>query len=164
MRVGHFGVKWMEREDIGARVLEGVAMTALEAPRFIGIHEHNLDPKGRLTLPAQLRRDLGQSCVVSKSQFSDPCLTIWRSQDFNEFSDRYLNADLEDVAARRRLRFWSSEAFMGEIDATGRLAIPQRLRDYANLTKDVLVVGALQTIELWSVEAWNIHMETQDVQ
>lgn len=140
-------------------------MTALDAPRFIGIHEHNLDPKGRLTLPSQLRRDLGQSCVVSKSQFSDPCLTIWRSEDFNAFSDRYLTADLDgDLSARRRMRSWSSEAFLGEIDATGRLPIPQRLRDFANLTKEVLVVGALQTIELWSVEAWNLHMETQDVQ
>ncbi|MDA8278674.1 MAG: hypothetical protein M0Z45_10890 [Actinomycetota bacterium] len=139
-------------------------MTAVEAPRFIGIHEHNLDPKGRLTLPSQLRKDLGQSCVVSKSQYGDPCLTIWRSQDFNAYSDRYLNADLEeDVTARRRMRSWSSEAFLGEIDATGRLPIPQRLRDYATLSKEVLVVGALQTIELWSVDIWRSHMESQDV-
>ncbi|MDA8197601.1 MAG: hypothetical protein M0019_10420 [Actinomycetota bacterium] len=140
-------------------------MTELESPRFFGTHEHNLDIKGRLTLPSQLRKDLGQSCVVSKSQYGDPCLTIWRTQDFNEFSERFLNSNLDDdISARRRMRIWASEASLVEIDATGRLALPQRLRDYGNLTKEVIVVGVLLTIELWNVNAWNSHIGGQDVQ
>ncbi len=163
--VGDFGVKWYERDDFGAKLREGVAMTELESPRFFGTHEHNLDIKGRLTLPSQLRKDLGQSCVVSKSQYGDPCLTIWRTQDFNEFSERFLNSNLDDdISARRRMRIWASEASLVEIDATGRLALPQRLRDYGNLTKEVIVVGVLLTIELWNVNAWNSHIGGQDVQ
>ena len=133
------------------------------AARFIGTHEHSLDTKGRLTLPSRFRSSLGEACVIGRSQFSDSCLAIWKSEDFQAFSDQLLSQDLQDETVRRRVRIWSSEAFDAEIDANGRLAIPSRLRDYASLAKEVLVIGALETIEIWSRENWRTYRGGDDV-
>lgn len=131
--------------------------------RFIGTHEHSLDIKGRITLPARLRSSIGVSCVVARSRYGDQCVSIWRDADFRSYSDELLADDLRDLEVRRRARIWSSEAFEAEIDSSGRLAIPQRLRRYAQLERDVLVVGAIDTIELWSPVNWEAFKGAEDV-
>lgn len=133
------------------------------ASGFIGTHEHSLDAKGRLTLPARFRAVLGESCVIGRSEYSDDCLAIWRNHDFDEYSNRLIEQDMQDDAVRRRVRIWSSEAFPVEIDANGRLAVPARLRQYASLAREVLVIGAIKTIELWSPELWDAYRGGDDV-
>lgn len=130
--------------------------------RFVGTHEHSLDVKGRITLPARFRNIFGDSCVLARSQFSDLCLVIWREEDFRAYSDELLTQDLRDDSVRRRVRIWSSEAFDAEIDASGRIALPLRLRNYAQLTREVSIVGALETVELWSVENWQRFRGAED--
>ena len=137
-------------------------VTETPSTRFIGTHEHTLDAKGRLTLPARFRSLLGEGCVVARSQYSDACLAVWKHEDFERFSAQLLSQDMGDEAVRRRVRIWSSEAFDAEIDANGRLAVPQRLRAFAGLSKEVLVIGALETIELWSPENWQTYRGSED--
>ncbi len=138
-------------------------MATSGASGFIGTHEHSLDAKGRLTLPARFRSMLGESCVIGRSEYSDDCLAIWRNSDFVEYSNRLIEQDMQDDAVRRRVRIWSSEAFPVEIDANGRLAVPARLRQYASLVREVLVIGAIKTIELWSPELWSAYRGGDDV-
>ena len=130
--------------------------------RFIGTHEHTLDTKGRLTLPSRFRPSLGENCVIGRSQYDDKCLAIWRNEDFEAFSTDLLAHDLHDASVRKGLRIWASEAFIADIDGNGRLAIPQRLRAYADLNREVLVIGALETIEIWAPEAWAAYRGSDD--
>ncbi len=136
---------------------------ATEGPaRFIGTHEHSLDTKGRLTLPARFRASLGESCVIGRSEFGDNCLAIWRMSDFDDYSNQLLEEDRKDPAVLRRIRIWTSEAFFAEIDGNGRLAVPARLRNFAALTREVLVIGVIKTIELWSPDNWTTYRGGED--
>lgn len=122
--------------------------------KFFGAYEHNLDTKGRLTLPAKFRSILSDKCFVTRSQFEDNCLVIWTQEDFYQFANIMQNQDLSDASLRWNMRVWASEAFDVEIDRTGRLALPSPLRRFANLDREVLVHGAIGTIELWDPPTW----------
>ncbi len=130
---------------------------------FVGTHEHSLDVKGRITLPARLRSSIGDSCVVARSKYGDRCISVWRDSEFRQYSEELLANDLVDIDRSRSARIWSSEAFAAEIDSNGRLALPLRLRSYAQLERDVLIIGAIDTIEIWSPENWNAFRGVDDV-
>ncbi len=122
--------------------------------KFFGAYEHSLDVKGRLTLPAKYRALLGDKCFVTRSQYEDRCLVIWTQDDFYSFANSWQAQDLSEPSLRWKMRIWASEAFDVEIDRTGRLALPQALRRFADLDREVLVHGAVGTIELWNPENW----------
>lgn len=122
--------------------------------KFFGGYEHSLDVKGRLTLPAKFRLLVGDKCFVTRSQFEDMCLVIWTQEDFFSFANSVQSQDLSNPALRRNMRVWASEAFEVEVDKSGRLALPQSLRRFASLDREVLVHGAIGTIELWSPSEW----------
>ena len=122
--------------------------------KFFGSYEHSLDVKGRLTLPAKFRNLLGEKCFITRSQFEDKCLVIWTQDDFYSFANSVQAQDFSNPMLRRNMRVWASEAFDIEIDKAGRLALPQPLRRFAQLEREVLVHGAIGTIELWSPELW----------
>lgn len=123
--------------------------------KFFGAYEHSLDAKGRLTLPVKFRNLLGEKCFVTRSQYEDRCLVIWTQEDFFSFANSVQAQDLSEPSLRRNMRVWASEAFDIEIDKTGRLALPQALRRFAELDKEVLVHGAIGIIELWSPDNWS---------
>jgi len=122
--------------------------------KFFGAYEHSLDVKGRLTLPAKFRAYLHDKCFVTRSQYEDPCLAIWTQEDFFAFANSYQSQDLSDPLLRFNMRVWASEAFELEIDKAGRFALPQSLRRFAELDREVLVHGALGIVELWSPDSW----------
>ena len=122
--------------------------------KFFGAYEHSLDIKGRLTLPAKFRSFLGEKCFITRSQYEDPCLVVWTQEDFFSFANAFQSQDLSESALRWNMRIWASEAFDIEIDKAGRLALPQALRRFADLDREVLVHGAIGTIELWSPGNW----------
>ncbi len=122
--------------------------------KFFGAYEHALDVKGRLTLPVKFRNLLGDKCFVTRSQYEDPCLVIWTQSDFYSFANSLQSQDLSDLSFRLNMRVWASEAFDVEVDKAGRLALPQALRRFAELEREVLVHGAIGTIELWNPGNW----------
>ncbi|WP_171788963.1 division/cell wall cluster transcriptional repressor MraZ [Acidimicrobium ferrooxidans] len=122
--------------------------------RFFGSFSHALDAKGRLTLPVRFRGQFGDQCFVTPSQYEDPCLVVWRVEDFNAFVGEVRAEHWADPEERRRLRSWASEAFEAEIDRLGRLMLPPSHRAYANLDHDVRVHGAFGTVELWDPATW----------
>ncbi len=154
LTVGEYGVEWVIRDDCGANVRKGVLMAGTLS-HFIGTHEHSLDAKGRITLPSRFRSNLGDACVISVSQYGDKCLVLWRMSDFDDYCAIQRAKDISDIDVRRPVKVWLADTFDQEIDASGRLAIPQRLRNMADLTREVVVIGALDTIELWSPSNWD---------
>ena len=115
-----------------------------------GEYQHNLDSKGRLFIPARLREELGNIFYVTLSM--DKCLSAYSAESWRDFSDK-VNA--MPYVKQRKMRPLFAYAAKCELDTQGRILIPQNLRDYAGLTKNVTVVGCNNHAELWDAAAWN---------
>lgn len=122
---------------------------------FVGRFEHQLDDKGRVVLPAAFRKPLASGAYVA--QGLDGCLNVWEASDYErearEMVDRVKRGELD----RNVLRVTAANAAAVSPDAQGRIAIPGHLRDYGHLRDDrttVVVIGAIDHIELWSAAAW----------
>jgi MraZ protein len=127
------------------------------ATRFVGRYEHSLDGKGRVILPARFRASFETLALVSK--YNERCLAIWTPEAFDKKADEM--AELMDGTReeRARARAWSMGSAEVDLDRQGRVAIPAYLREFAVLPEGgtVLVHGALNHIEVWNPEAWEIH-------
>ncbi|MBQ8263544.1 MAG: division/cell wall cluster transcriptional repressor MraZ [Clostridia bacterium] len=115
-----------------------------------GEYQHNLDSKGRLFIPAKLREELGNVFYVTLSM--DKCLSAYSAESWRDFSDK-VNA--MPYVKQRKMRPLFAYAAKCELDTQGRILIPQNLRDFAGLTKNVTVVGCNNHAELWDAAAWN---------
>ncbi len=115
-----------------------------------GEYQHNLDSKGRLFIPAKLREELGNVFYVTLSM--DKCLSAYSADSWRDFYDK-VNA--MPYIKQRKMRPLFAYAAKCELDTQGRILIPQNLRDYAGLTKNVTVVGCNNHAELWDAAAWN---------
>ncbi len=119
---------------------------------FFGTYEHSLDDKGRLILPAKIRARL--SGAVYLTQHLDRCAAMWTLEQFEkEVAAQLAEAEKGD-RERNDVRAWSATVHEVELDRQGRMAIPQQLRSYAGLEQEVLVIGAINRVELWSPERW----------
>lgn len=114
-----------------------------------GEYQHNLDAKGRLFIPAKLREDLGDVFFVTISM--DRCLSAYSGENWEIFSAK-VNA--MPYVKQRKMRPLFANAAKCELDAQGRVLLPQNLRDYAGLSKNVTVVGANNHAEFWDSETW----------
>lgn len=115
---------------------------------FVGEYSHNLDEKGRLTLPARMRELLGERVVVTRGVES--CLMVFPAADFEKFMLHINLVGMTDVNVRGLSRFFSSKATEDSPDKQGRINLPQNLREHANLNGEVTVIGAFDHVELWS--------------
>lgn len=114
-----------------------------------GEYQHNLDSKGRLFIPARLREELGNVFYVTLSM--DKCLSAYSADSWRDFSDK-VNA--MPYVKQRKMRPLFAYAAKCELDTQGRILIPQNLRDYAGLSKNVTVLGCNNHAELWDTAAW----------
>jgi MraZ protein len=128
--------------------------------KFFGKYEHALDAKGRLILPARLRGSFDRPGYLAPHL--EGCLALWRSEEFDEEIATRLALAEGSTAERNAVREWSSAVFEVEIDRQGRMAIPTDLRDYAALRQEVLVVGMINRVELWSPERWSQTVATSE--
>ncbi len=135
---------------------------ATEKPKFFGSYEHALDPKGRLTLPAKFRAHFGDRCYLTRSQFGDPCVVVWTPDDFERTTNEIHADSWADPRQRRTLRSMARDTYEVEIDRMGRMPIPSNLRVVASLTREVLIQGAYQTIELWEPAHWRAYDEADE--
>lgn len=114
-----------------------------------GEFEHNLDSKGRLFIPARLREELGSVFYVTLSM--DKCLSAYSAESWQDLSDK-VNA--MPYVKQRKMRPLFAYAAKCELDAQGRILLPQNLRQFAGLTKNVTVVGCNNHAELWDSDEW----------
>jgi MraZ protein len=114
-----------------------------------GEYQHNLDAKGRLFIPAKLREDLGDVFFVTISM--DKCLSAYSGASWQDFSDK-VNA--MPYVKQRKMRPLFAYATKCELDSQGRILLPQNLREFAGLSKNVTVVGSNNHAEFWDSESW----------
>jgi MraZ protein len=116
---------------------------------FLGTHTPRLDEKGRLFLPAKYRADLAGGVVITKGQ--DHCLYVFPEAEFARITEE-LRAAPRDYG-----RVFFASASDEVPDKQGRVTIPQALREYANLQRDCVVIGANTRLEIWNAEAWQAY-------
>ena len=114
-----------------------------------GQYAHNIDAKGRLFIPAALRRELGQTFHVTVGQ--DHCLSVFSDESWAAFMGKLKELSYNEVKKLRALFAYAADC---EPDSQGRILIPAKLREYAGLTKEVVVVGSFDRAEIWSAERW----------
>lgn len=119
---------------------------------FLGEYSHSLDGKGRVVMPSKFRAGLESGCVVTKGQ--ERCLFVFPTDRWDEEAGRVLRLPREDRRARNYSRSFFASASNQSLDKTGRCQIPEPLRAYAGLSKDVTVVGVADRIEIWDTATW----------
>ena len=124
---------------------------------LLGEYSHNLDTKGRVSIPAKFRDDLGSSFIVTKGL--DNCLFIYSKQEWTTFESKLKTLPLTNPNARNFIRF----ATECEIDKQGRINIPQNLREYAGITKEVYVIGVATRVEIWDKEKWDNYTSPENM-
>lgn len=124
---------------------------------LIGAYQHNLDPKGRVTIPAKFREDLGDCFYVTKGL--DGCLFVLSAAEWTRLQEKMKGLPLSRSVALQR--FFFSGAAEVEPDKQGRILLPQQLREYANLTKDVTVTGVSSRAEIWDTGRWQQFADSQ---
>ena len=125
-----------------------------------GEYFHQCDQKFRLRLPAKLKKEFSEGCYITKG--NDGCLFIFSSKQFESLMQKLDSLPLFDSKAQKPLRLLLSSAFEVEEDNQGRVMIPQNLRSFANLTKDIVVIGSGTHAEIWSAEAWDAYNDEED--
>ena len=127
---------------------------------FLGTHTPRLDDKGRLALPAKFRPDLEGGLVICKGQ--DRCLFVFPTTQFVTFTQALATAPITDRRVREYSRTLFASASNERPDGQGRITVPPILRSYAGLTKDCVVIGANNRIEVWDAAAWQAWSERAD--
>lgn len=119
---------------------------------FLGRHDHNLDEKGRLAIPSRFRDELGDGMVLTRG--IDRCITVYPLNAWDALANRVLALPIADGDARRFRRFVFAEAVAVRLDAQGRILIPAALRSYAAISRETIVVGVHDSIEIWCPVYW----------
>ena len=127
---------------------------------FMGEYNHTIDAKGRLIVPAKFREILGDNFIVTKGL--DGCLFVYPNDEWTRFEEKLKSLPLTNNNARQFTRFFLAGAAACEVDKQGRILLPQVLREFASLEKDVVLVGVASRIEIWSRERWDESMNTYD--
>lgn len=125
---------------------------------FIGEYQHSLDSKNRIIVPSKLRDDLGDKFIISKGL--DGCLYAYPLDEWEKFEEKLKNLPLTNKDARAFVRFFVAGATEVETDKQGRGLIPANLREYAGIEKEIVTIGALNKIEIWSKEKWESYNES----
>jgi len=124
---------------------------AREIARFTGRAEGALDDKGRLVVPARFRERLGAKFVVTIAE-PDPCLALYPMSTWETFCERLEAAPLKDERYRRFVRHLLAHTDETSCDAQGRVLLPGALRAYAGIDREIVAIGSLTRVEVWSKE------------
>ena len=120
---------------------------------FMGTSNNSIDEKNRMIVPANLRAELGARCILTKGL--DQCLYIYTTEDWDKQMEKISRLPESDPKVRAFIRHFCANACECEFDKQGRIIIPQELKTYAGIEKDLVTMGAMTKIEIWSREVWN---------
>jgi len=119
----------------------------------MGEFHHNVDEKGRLIIPSKFRNDLGKKFIVTRG--IEKCLFVYSLDEWNNIVDKLKELPFTRKDARTFMRMFLSGATECELDNNGRINIPSVLTTYANITKEVVVIGVNERLEIWSENSFD---------
>ncbi len=124
----------------------------------MGEFSHVLDEKGRIIIPARFREDLHQHLVITKGL--DGCLFFYPMTEWTRLEERLLALPMTNQGARGFTRLFLAGAQDVEMDKQSRVTIPARLREYAGIDKECVLIGVSNRAELWSASNWQSYQAT----
>lgn len=127
---------------------------------LLGQFDYSLDAKGRVFIPSKLRDELGETFVIAKSM--DPCIAIYSYDKWEAYISKL--STLPQTRARAINRFFLSSAIEASSDTQGRVVIAQPLREYAQLEKEVTIIGVGDHAEIWNADKYREYMDEQSVE
>lgn len=125
-----------------------------------GQSNHNLDSKGRLIIPARLRDGLGECFVICRGM--DHNIYVYPEQEWDKFADKLNALPISDINARRFRLFFQGTAQVCDVDSQYRIVIPLPLREWANIDKEIVLVGNGARAEIWDKAKWDALNNDED--
>lgn len=119
---------------------------------FIGEYHHTIDEKGRLAIPTKFRDRMKDGAVVTRGL--DACLVLYTKAEWEKLATKLANLPISQADTRAFTRFMLAGAMDVGCDKQGRIVLPDYLRKYAKLGKNVVVAGLYNRLEIWGREAW----------
>ena len=129
---------------------------------FMGEYNHTIDAKGRLIIPSKFREALGDEFVVTKGM--DDCLFVFDNSEWQAFEAKLRSLPMIDKEARQFTRYFLAGAASLEVDKQGRILLPAVLREFADITKDAVLVGVGNRVEIWSKDRGEGTITYQDME
>ena len=124
-----------------------------EHDMLIGEYHHNIDEKNRLVIPSKFRADIGKKFILTRGL--DKCLFIYSSNEWETIVAKLKKLPFTHKDSRYFTRFFLSGAIECELDNAGRVCITSPLIEYADITKECVIIGANDRLEVWSKESWD---------
>lgn len=119
---------------------------------FMGEYQHSLDEKGRVTIPSKLREELGERFIVTRGL--DRSLFVYPIDEWRNMEEKMKALPTTQADIRAFARMFFSGAVESEPDKQGRISIPQHLREHAQISRDLYILGVSTRIEIWASEIW----------
>lgn len=129
---------------------------------FMGEYNHSIDAKNRIIMPVKFREKLGDTFVVT--QGLDGCLFVFPDNEWKAFEEKLKSLPMTNKEARQFIRFFLAGAAEVETDKQGRILLPTVLRTFADLQKDVVLIGVASRVEIWSKERWDSAATFEDME
>jgi len=124
---------------------------------FIGEYNHNLDEKGRVAVPKKFRTDLHKGAVVTRGL--DSCLFLYTKNEWQKLAEKLASLPFAQANTRAFARLMLAGAMDVEIDKQGRIMLPEYLRTFAGLKKNIVVAGLYNRLELWDQKKWEAYKQ-----
>lgn len=119
---------------------------------LIGEYKHILDPKKRMAIPAKFRKEIGKKAVITRGL--DQCLFVYTIPEWEKVAEKLSELPTGSADTRNFVRLFLAGATDVEIDALGRVLIPDYLKEFAGLKDKAVVVGVYKRLEIWNEENW----------
>lgn len=120
---------------------------------LIGQYQHSIDSKKRLALPAKFRGELGEKVVITSG--IEKCLVVYTQKEWEIMSSKLSNLPISAIEARSFTRVTLANAMEAQLDKLGRILVPDYLKNYAGLKKDVVICGLSTRLEVWDLQKWS---------
>jgi len=128
---------------------------------LIGTYYNKIDEKGRLRMPLKLKDGLGSGYYITKGDSG--CLYAMSKAAFDALFEKIQSTHFSDSQTKKMTRLFYSSAYLAEEDNQGRFLLPQTLREFADITKDVVIIGAGERAEIWSEKNWSDYNQGGDI-
>ncbi len=128
---------------------------------LLGEFQHTLDQKGRMAIPAKFRGEFSDGAIITRGV--DKCLFVFTPKEWRSLADKLTSLPLAQSNSRAFARLMLAGAVDVNVDSQGRVLIPEYLKEYAGLEKEVVVTGLYDRVEIWDKDKWNKYKkQTED--
>jgi MraZ protein len=129
---------------------------------LIGEYKHTIDEKKRMAIPAKLRKEIGKGAVLTRGL--DNSLALYPAKEWKKVVEKLNQLPSGKLDVRGFNRIIMAGAVSAEFDSLGRVLVPDYLKEYAGLKKNVVIAGVYNRLEIWDEEKWNVYKKRMEVE